>query len=48
MPKAPGIFLNSYEWEELEEKFKSEGYPSKYGYIKDLVLKDLKDAEESR
>ena len=48
MPRSPGVFLNYHEWDMLEKKVKSEGYPSKYGYIKDLVLKDLKDAEKGR
>ena len=47
MPKAPAIFFNYDEWDKLEEKIKKEGYPSKYAYIKDLVLGDLyKDDRE--
>ena len=48
MPKTPSIFFNYHEWAKLENRVKSEGYPSKYGYIKDLVLKGLKDAEKGR
>jgi len=48
MPKAPSIFFNYDEWEKLEKRVKAEGYPSKYGYIKDLVLKDLKNVEKKR
>lgn len=36
------IFLNHDEFDKLEKKVKAEGYPSKYAYIKDLVLKEIK------
>jgi len=41
VPKAPTIYLNYHNWDKLEKRFKAEGYPSKYAYIKDLILKDL-------
>jgi len=41
MPRTPTIFLNEDEWDKLEKKFETEGYPSKYAYIKDLILKEL-------
>jgi len=42
MPKAPSIFFNQDEWAKIEDRIKEGDYPSMYGYIKDLVLKDIK------
>ena len=47
MPRTPTIFFNNDEWEKLEKRVEAEGCPSKYAYIKDLILKDLKNAEKS-
>jgi len=41
MPRLSSIFFNYEEWDKLENKYKSEGYPSKYAYVKDLILNDL-------
>jgi len=41
MPRTPTIFLNKDNWDKLEKKFEAEGYPSKYAYIKALILNDL-------
>ena len=41
MPRLSSLFFNNEEWKNLENKFKSEGYPSKYAYVKDLVLTDM-------
>jgi len=41
VPRTPTIYLNRDEWYKLEKMFKAYGYPSKYAYIKDLILKDL-------
>jgi len=43
MPRTPTIFLNPDQWDKLEKKFEAEGYPSKYSYIKDLILKELNE-----
>jgi len=43
MPRTPTIFLNKEEFEKLEKKVKIEKYPTKYAYIKDLILKEIKD-----
>ena len=41
MPRTPTIFLNNDYMDKLEKKFEAEGYPSKYAYLKDLILKEL-------
>ena len=46
MPRTPTIYLNLDDWYKLEKRFKAEGYPSKYAYIKDLILNDLNKNKE--
>ena len=41
MPRTPTIFLNNEAWEKLEKKVEAEGHPSKYAYIKYLILNNL-------
>ena len=41
MPRTPTIYLSNDNMDKLEKKAEAEGYPSKYAYIKDLILKDL-------
>lgn len=41
MPRTTTIFLNNEAWKKLEKKVEAEGYPSKYAYIKNLILNDL-------
>ena len=43
MPKVPSIYFKSQEFKKLKERVKLECYPLIYAYIKDLVLKDLKE-----
>jgi len=43
MPRTSTIFSNRDDFEKLERKVKAEGYPSKYAFIKDLILKAIKD-----
>lgn len=45
MPRLSSLFFNDNEWDKLNKKVEEEGYPSKYAYVKDLVLNDL-DKEE--
>lgn len=46
MPRTPTIYLNKEDWYKLEKLFKVKGYPSKYAYIKDLIVNDLNKYKE--
>lgn len=46
MPRTPTIFLNDDQWEKLEKKVEAESYPSKYAYIKDLILNVLNNEDK--
>ncbi len=46
MPRTPTIFLNDETWKKLEKKFEAEGYPSKYAYLKTLILNELNKDEQ--
>lgn len=42
MPKIT-FWLNKKECDKLDEKVKEKDYPSRYAYVKDLVLKEIKE-----
>jgi len=42
MPRVSSIFFNHEEMRKIKERVEALKYPSIYGYIKDLVLKDIK------
>ena len=41
MPRTPTIFLDKDAWKKLEKEVKAKDFPSKYAYIKDLILNEL-------
>lgn len=43
MPRTPTLFFNYEEFEKLKKRAEDEGYPSMYAYMKDLIIKALRE-----